>query len=160
MSQWTHDESSLCTLSKTTHCVSRGATDWSINQNEEPVDQWATGWCPSYHLSPAAKSFGTNQYKVEMSKMGKNKIVVSNVYWLMEIKLQIICSISFSGETIRSNLKKNKKKMFIFTTPIFINCVGGSIAQRCWFRFLNHLSGLSIVGLRKWAQPMRVQLWV
>ena len=54
MSQWTHDESSLCTLSKTTHCVSRGANDWPTNQNEEPVDQWATGLGPSYHLSPAA----------------------------------------------------------------------------------------------------------
>jgi len=48
---------------------------------------------------------GANQNQSEMSEMEKIKIVVSNVYWLMEIKLQIICSISFSGETIRSNYK-------------------------------------------------------
>jgi hypothetical protein len=152
MSQWTHDESSLCTLSKTTHCVSRGANDWPTNQNEEPVDQWATGLGPSYHLSPAAKSYEANQYQAEMSEKEKNKIVVSNVYWLMEIKLQIICSISFSGETIRSNYKN--KNLFIFTALFFLKCVGGSIAQRCWFRILNHLSGPSIY------QPMRAQLWV
>jgi len=183
MSQWTHDESSLCTLSKTTHCVSRGANDWPTNQNEEPVDQWATGLGPSYHLSPAAnhlvkpisiqqkcprwkktrwETFSTEntwKYKVWcILRMHANlyipefpyasiflqnfvKIVVSNVYWLMEIKLQIICSISFSGETIRSNYKN--KNLFIFTALTFLKCVGGSIAQRCWIRILNHFSGPS-----------------
>ena len=41
------------------------------------------------------------------------KIVVSIVYWLMEIKLQIVCLISFSGETIRSNYKNNKIYLFL-----------------------------------------------
>ena len=163
------EQSSLCTLSKSTHCVSRGADDWQTNRNEEPVGQWSIGYGPSYYLSPAVKSLRANRDQAEMSEMRKVKvrkynsilkrigryfdfekipnfvkflrnnvkIVVSIVYWLMEIKLQIVCLISFSGETIRSNYTNNKIYLFLQRRPRILNCVASSIARRCWCRFFN-----------------------
>ena len=84
-------------------------------------------------FSKIFEKFGKNEILkneiLENSYKNFVQIVVSNVYWLMEIKLQIICLISFSGETIRSNYKN--KTLFIFTTATILKRVGGSIAQRC-----------------------------